>query len=234
MKNPYDRLSRAISYALHPLIAPTIAALLLLFGPTVMSNLPAEARWFIAAVILLNTLILPAFSLAVLKLFGGLSDLRLQSQRQRMLPMGIVAVCYMLCILSFRQMTVAFLVDRFLIAALCCVVIAFVVNLYWKISLHMTAAGGLLGMMIVMNYTGLAQFRTFIFISLSGTPGFLCGNNKDQVLILGRNSSRTYQHPFQLPVNIYLKIWDSRIGNSLNASRNGIVNHSPYPYVEKD
>ena len=155
MKNPYDRLSRAISYALHPLIVPTIAALLLLFGPTVMSNLPAEARWFIAAVVLLNTLILPAFSLAVLKLFGGLSDLRLQSQRQRMLPMGIVAVCYMLCILSFRQMTVAFLVDRFLIAALCCVVIAFVVNLYWKISLHMTAAGGLLGMMIVMNYTGL-------------------------------------------------------------------------------
>ena len=154
MKNPYDRLSRAISYALHPLIVPTIAALLLLFGPTVMSNLPAEARWFIAAVILLNTLILPAFSLAVMKLFGGLSDLRLQNQRQRMLPMGIVAVCYMLCILSFRQMTVAFLVDRFLIAALCCVVIAFVVNLYWKISLHMTAAGGLLGMMIVMNYTG--------------------------------------------------------------------------------
>ena len=49
--------------------------------------------------------------------------------------------------------------------------------------------------------SGLAQFRTFIFISLSGTPGFLCGNNKDQVLILGRNSSRTYQHPFQLPVN---------------------------------
>lgn len=88
MKNPYDRLSRAISYALHPLIVPTIAALLLLFGPTVMSNLPAEARWFIAAVVLLNTLILPAFSLAVLKLFGGLSDLRLQSQRQRMLPMG--------------------------------------------------------------------------------------------------------------------------------------------------
>ena len=129
-----------------------------------MSNLPAEARWFIAAVILLNTLILPAFSLAVLKLFGGLSDLRLQSQRQRMLPMGIVAVCYMLCILSFRQMTVAFLVDRFLIAALCCVVIAFVVNLYWKISLHMTAAGGLLGMMIVMNYTGLAQFRTVLIV----------------------------------------------------------------------
>lgn len=86
----------------------------------------------------------------------------------------------------------------------------------------------------VTDYLDWRSFGLFIFISLSGTPGFLCGNNKDQVLILGRNSSRTYQHPFQLPVNIYLKIWDSRIGNSLNASRNGIVNHSPYPYVEKD
>lgn len=89
---------------------------------------------------------------------------------------------------------------------------------------------------IYQAVTDYLDWRSFglYFHFLSGTPGFLCGNNKDQVLILGRNSSRTYQHPFQLPVNIYLKIWDSRIGNSLNASRNGIVNHSPYPYVEKD
>lgn len=86
----------------------------------------------------------------------------------------------------------------------------------------------------VTDYLDWRSFGLLFSFPLSGTPGFLCGNNKDQVLILGRNSSRTYQHPFQLPVNIYLKIWDSRIGNSLNASRNGIVNHSPYPYVEKD
>jgi Na+-driven multidrug efflux pump len=47
-------------------------------------------------------------------------------------------------------------------------------------------------------------------------------------------TSRTYQHSFQLSIDIYLKVWDSRIGNSLNAGRNGIFNHSPYLYVEKD
>ena len=66
------------------------------------------------------------------------------------------------------------------------------------------------------------------------TFGFFCGNNKDQDLILVCNSSRTYQHSFQLSIDIYLKVWDSRIGNSLNAGRNGIFNHSPYLYVEKD
>lgn len=64
--------------------------------------------------------------------------------------------------------------------------------------------------------------------------GLFCGNNKDQDLILVCNSSRTYQHPFQLSIDIYLKVWDSRIGNSLNAGRNGIFNHSPCLYVEKD
>ena len=84
---------------------------------------------------------------------------------------------------------------------------------------------------------GLSDVRSFGLLfsfPFLALRAFFVGIIKDQVLILGRNSSRTYQHPFQLPVNIYLKIWDSRIGNSLNASRNGIVNHSPYPYVEKD
>ena len=72
---------------------------------------------------------------------------------------------------------------------------------------------------------------SFPFLALRA---FFCGNNKDQDLILVCNSSRTYQHSFQLSIDIYLKVWDSRIGNSLNAGRNGIFNHSPYLYVEKD
>lgn len=86
----------------------------------------------------------------------------------------------------------------------------------------------------ITDYLDWRSFGLFIFISLSGTPGFFCGNNKDQDLILVCNSSRTYQHSFQLSIDIYLKVWDSRIGNSLNAGRNGIFNHSPYLYVEKD
>ena len=164
MKNPYDCLSRAISYALHPLTVPTIAALLLLFGPTVMANLPVEARWFIAAVVLLNTLILPAFSLAVLKLFGGLSDLRLSEPRQRLIPILIVLLSYVSCLMMLSDVMMAFLIRRFLFAAMGCVVLTLIVTPFWKISLHMTAAGGLLGMMIVMNYTGLAQFRTTLIV----------------------------------------------------------------------
>ena len=79
--------------------------------------------------------------------------------KTRMLPMGIVAVCYLMCIVAMSNMLFAFLITRFLIAALCCVAFAFFVNLYWKISLHMTAAGGLLGMLAVVCYAGLANLQ---------------------------------------------------------------------------
>jgi len=110
-------------------------------------------------IVALNTLLLPAFSIGVLRWFRVIPDWSLQDQKTRMLPMGIVAVCYLMCIVAMSNMLFAFLITRFLIAALCCVAFAFFVNLYWKISLHMTAAGGLLGMLAVVCYAGLANLQ---------------------------------------------------------------------------
>ena len=86
----------------------------------------------------------------------------------------------------------------------------------------------------VTDYLDWRSFGLLFSFPFLALRAFFCGNNKDQDLILVCNSSRTYQHSFQLSIDIYLKVWDSRIGNSLNAGRNGIFNHSPYLYVEKD
>ena len=155
----WNRLSRGISALMHPFVIPTWAVLLMLYGPTVMVNMPPRVKFFLLGIVALNTLLLPAFSIGVLRWFRVIPDWSLQDQKTRMLPMGIVAVCYLMCIVAMSNMLFAFLITRFLIAALCCVAFAFFVNLYWKISLHMTAAGGLLGMLAVVCYAGLANLR---------------------------------------------------------------------------
>ena len=155
----WNRLSRGISALMHPFVIPTWAVLLMLYGPTVMVNMPPRVKFFLLGIVALNTLLLPAFSIGVLRWFRVIPDWSLQDQKTRMLPMGIVAVCYLLGIVAMSNMLFAFLITRFLIAALCCVAFAFFVNLYWKISLHMTAAGGLLGMLAVVCYAGLANLQ---------------------------------------------------------------------------
>ena len=174
----WNRLSRGISALMHPFVIPTWAVLLMLYGPTVMVNMPPRVKFFLLGIVALNTLLLPAFSIGVLRWFRVIPDWSLQDQKTRMLPMGIVAVCYLMCIVAMSNMLFAFLITRFLIAALCCVAFAFFVNLYWKISLHMTAAGGLLGMLAVVCYAGLANLQQALVGCLcwpacSGAP--VCG-----------------------------------------------------------
>ncbi len=131
----WNRLSRGISALMHPFVIPTWAVLLMLYGPTVMVNMPPRVKFFLLGIVALNTLLLPAFSIGVLRWFRVIPDWSLQDQKTRMLPMGIVAVCYLMCIVAMSNMLFAFLITRFLIAALCCVAFAFFVNLYWKIRL---------------------------------------------------------------------------------------------------
>lgn len=166
----YERFCRFISYLLHPFLIPTLAAALLLFGPTVLSGIALGIKGFLFSVVVLNTLILPAASVGLFRLFRVIPDLSLSEPRQRILPMAVIAACYLLCILLFRRVAVAFLIERFMIAALCCVVLVFVVNLYWKISLHMTAMGGLLGLLAVLDYSGLAHVQGLLamFVLLAG------------------------------------------------------------------
>ena len=113
----WNRLSRGISALMHPFVIPTWAVLLMLYGPTVMVNMPPRVKFFLLGIVALNTLLLPAFSIGVLRWFRVIPDWSLQDQKTRMLPMGIVAVCYLMCIVAMSNMLFAFLITRFLIAA---------------------------------------------------------------------------------------------------------------------
>lgn len=185
----YHRLSRIISVVLHPFIIPTLAVVLLLFGPTFMAQLqlPIQVNLFLIGVVILYTLLLPLFSIGVLRWFKLIPDTALRTPRERILPMAVLIVCYGLCIVTLGDKSYAFLITRFLIAALCCLIVTFVINFYWKISLHMTAMGGMLGMIFVLCYTGLAhlQYGLILGLLLAGGLGsarlYLGSHNIGQV-----------------------------------------------------
>ena len=175
MGNPtYDRIGRILSLTLHPFVIPVLATALLLFGPTIMAGTPLGAKWFLLGVVSANTLMLPAFALALLHAFKIIPDLSLQHPRQRIVPLAVTAICYGLCIVSLRHIAVAFLLERFMIAALCCTLTVSVVNLRWKISLHMTATGGLLGMLISLSHSGLANFQFILLFFILAAGALAC------------------------------------------------------------
>ncbi len=137
------RLSQAISLLLHPLTIPLWAGILMLFGNTLMATMPLSIKWFFLAVLALNTLVAPALCIGLLRAFRLIPDLRLSEPRQRLIPILIVLLSYVSCLMMLSDVMMAFLIRRFLFAAMGCVVLTLIVTPFWKISLHMTSIGGL-------------------------------------------------------------------------------------------
>ena len=167
------RLSQAISLLLHPLTIPLWAGILMLFGNTLMATMPLSIKWFFLAVLALNTLVAPALCIGLLRAFRLIPDLRLSEPRQRLIPILIVLLSYVSCLMMLSDVMMAFLIRRFLFAAMGCVVLTLIVTPFWKISLHMTSIGGLLALLTALNASGLGQVpdTLVLFILLAGLLG---------------------------------------------------------------
>lgn len=168
-----NRLAQGISYGLHPLILPSLVFLLLLFGHSVMNSVSLEVKGFFMGTVVLNTLIIPLFSIALLKHFGFLGDYTLQSRRERLVPLVIVAVSYLLCILLLRDILTAFLIIKMLMASLGCVLFTLLVTPFWKVSLHMTALGGVIALISILDLSGFGvyPYTITLMILLAGALG---------------------------------------------------------------
>lgn len=142
----------------------------MLFGPTILYPLSLPAKGILVGVVAIDTLLLPLGVIGILQGTGVIKDRSLQERKQRIIPITVVALCYGLCILFLSKIIFAYLISRFVIAALCCVVTAGIITLFWKISLHMTSIGGILGMLFAMCITGLGnlQYTLILFLILAG------------------------------------------------------------------
>ncbi len=76
------------------------------------------------------------------------------------------AVCYVLCAITIAKIPSAIFLRKFMIAAACCEVMCLVVSLYWKISLHLTAMGAVVALLVVMNIAGVGDMMVPLMIAI--------------------------------------------------------------------
>lgn len=161
----YKRLAGALSWVLHPFLQPLYLVLLLLTR-TVFAAYPTTVRLYLLGVVVLYTIAIPALALGVLRSLGRLSDFRIDNRNERMLPLLIGAVCYLLCALTLGRIESAVFIRKLMVAAACCEVMCLAVSLRWKISLHLTGMGALTAMLAVMNFIGVEHMLVPLLVAI--------------------------------------------------------------------
>ncbi len=163
----YTKLANGISWGLHPFILP-IYLLLILFLGTTFELYTTNIKIYLTGVVVLYTIVIPAISLVVLRSMGYISSYKLDQRSERMLPLIIGAVCYILCAITISKIPMAIFIHKFLIAAACCELATLFISQRWKISLHLTGMGALVGLLFVMNLAGVGDLLPLFLISILG------------------------------------------------------------------
>lgn len=160
------RLSRALSWVLHPFVVPLYVMAFMLLTDGFLSRLPVSVKNYLAWVVMLYAAIVPMLSIGFMRALGLLKDLGLHSQRSRLLPLFVGVVSYLLCAVTLSDVAVAMIVRKFVVAAACCEVLALVVTPFWKISLHLICMGGVTAMFTLLSVAGAGQHFWALVVSI--------------------------------------------------------------------
>ena len=152
----FRKIANTLSWVLHPFLLP-VYLMALLLTMTTFALYSANVKFYFMWVVALYAIIIPFLTLGILRSLGRISDFRVDDRRERLLPLLIGTVCYVLCALTFAKIPSAIFLRKFMVAAACCEAMCFVVSLRWKISLHLTGMGAIVALLVVMNVVGVGN-----------------------------------------------------------------------------
>lgn len=144
-----QRITQLISVLLHPLFMPLYATWILLNSGSYLSfAVSPPMKTVIYMIVLITTYILPAISSWFLYQKGVIKSLEMDTRAERSLPLFSAIISYIAGLYLLIKLPLPKIFAVMLSGGLIVLVAAFLINLRWKISLHMLGIGGLLGLLL--------------------------------------------------------------------------------------
>lgn len=151
MKNFLLPVSRITSIVFHPLLIPTWGFLLLSVSGFYFAILPWSVKRILLLIVFLFTFLLPALSIWLLSL-SQRSDLNMEKSTDRILPLLMSSLFYYTGYQILERMPLFPIFNLFLIASILVQIALVILSLWWKISAHSAAMGGLIGGFIAISF----------------------------------------------------------------------------------
>lgn len=169
------RFSNILSYLLHPLFVPTyaIAFVLFYFRNVETSNITFVQRLLVLSSAALTTVLVPAFLILYLKMTKYIKSLKMETREERTYPLAITTFSSFATAYMLYQENYPYFMFKIVLISGCIMMVAFLINLKWKISLHALGISGLVGIVFrLIPYSHKDIIPAFlIMIILAGLLG---------------------------------------------------------------
>ncbi|WP_373495194.1 PA-phosphatase [Aquiflexum sp.] len=161
------KLALIISFALHPLVVPSLIFVFLLLSAPQATSMGTWEKGYVLLMIFLTTFTIPVLSIFTLKLTKNISSIEMKNKEERLLPFSMVSLYFVMSTYFFHtKFNLEPLLIQTLVSITICLVLLTSITFFWKISAHMVAISGLLAIIVavVIQFPG----NDLLFLLLGG------------------------------------------------------------------
>lgn len=139
--------ARIMNMIFTPFYLP-IVGLIALFIFSYMSLLPMMYKLVMLAMVYLLTVVAPSLLIHLYRLCQGWTSHELGRKERRLVPYIISIVCYFACFFWMEYRNTPRVISIIVVVALTIQMVCALINIWWKISTHTAAIGGVAGGLI--------------------------------------------------------------------------------------
>lgn len=165
-------ISNIISFVLHPMLMVTYGMIFAL-SFTYLNVFPSSVKWMIIGGTFTITAVAPALFIFLVMHYSGHVDLELNDRKERVIPYLIFISSLLICFYFQNQMKLPVWLLALFAGAAFALMIALLINFFWKISAHAIGIGCLLGSVMGISHIHLLN-PYWIFMSLFLLAGAVC------------------------------------------------------------
>ena len=139
-----------VSVIFTPFYLP-ILGLIALFTLSYLSQMPWRFKLQLLILVYLFTILLPTLLIHLYRRYQGWTLIQLGNKERRMVPYVISILCYFACVYLMDYLHVPHFMSNIVTAALFIQIVYALINVWWKISTHTAAIGGVAGALFIFG-----------------------------------------------------------------------------------
>ena len=143
--------ARIVSMVFTPFYLPFMG-MVILFVFSYLSLFPWAYKLQVLCMVYLFTILLPTLMIHLYRRYQGWNLIELGHRERRMVPYAISIICYFTCIYVMQRLHMPHFMGSIVVAALLVQIVCALINVWWKISTHTAAIGGLGGALFAFAY----------------------------------------------------------------------------------
>lgn len=140
--------ARVVSLVFTPFYLP-ILGLIALFTLSYLRQMPWPFKLEVLIMVYVFTVLLPTVLIHLYRRYQGWTLIQLGNKERRMVPYVISILCYFACAYWMDYMHIPHFMSNIVTAALFIQIVCALINVWWKISTHTAAIGGVAGALFV-------------------------------------------------------------------------------------